>query len=203
MQLLKYVCAFFCTGLHFSWGSLSTVAGRRRSPSSWTPCSFAASPSMRTTIKTSEFLTSVFQSQSCFLSWKCSCHFYIPVFLKFLFINQILMPELWKVILRSFVHSVSPLFYICQGFVFVFFFLVGVTYTCSVMLNSENNNQIWYSCGKQTVVVLLLCRCENHHEKLSVFCWTCKKCICHQCALWGGMVMLHLYNSWQSQKRSH
>uniref|UniRef100_A0A8C9ZJ13 Tripartite motif containing 37 n=1 Tax=Sander lucioperca TaxID=283035 RepID=A0A8C9ZJ13_SANLU len=30
-------------------------------------------------------------------------------------------------------------------------------------------------------------RCENHHEKLSVFCWTCKKCICHQCALWGGM----------------
>ncbi|KAK2111315.1 Tripartite motif containing 37 [Saguinus oedipus] len=30
--------------------------------------------------------------------------------------------------------------------------------------------------------------CENHHEKLSVFCWTCKKCICHQCALWGGMV---------------
>uniref|UniRef100_A0A3Q2HC61 Tripartite motif containing 37 n=1 Tax=Equus caballus TaxID=9796 RepID=A0A3Q2HC61_HORSE len=31
------------------------------------------------------------------------------------------------------------------------------------------------------------CRCENHHEKLSVFCWTCKKCICHQCALWGGM----------------
>lgn len=30
-------------------------------------------------------------------------------------------------------------------------------------------------------------KCENHHEKLSVYCWTCKKCICHQCALWGGM----------------
>ncbi|XP_068124740.1 E3 ubiquitin-protein ligase TRIM37 isoform X2 [Hyperolius riggenbachi] len=30
-------------------------------------------------------------------------------------------------------------------------------------------------------------KCENHHEKLSVFCWTCKICICHQCALWGGM----------------
>ncbi|XP_053131071.1 E3 ubiquitin-protein ligase TRIM37 isoform X2 [Hemicordylus capensis] len=30
-------------------------------------------------------------------------------------------------------------------------------------------------------------KCENHHEKLSVFCWTCKRCICHQCALWGGM----------------
>lgn len=98
---------------------------------------------------------------------------------------------------------VTIVLYLSGFWFFFFFFLVGVTYTCSVMLNSENNNQIWYSCGKQTVVVLLLCRCENHHEKLSVFCWTCKKCICHQCALWGGMVMLHLYNSWQSQKRSH
>lgn len=38
------------------------------------------------------------------------------------------------------------------------------------------------------VTVVVHCRCETHHEKLSVFCWTCKKCICHQCALWGGMV---------------
>uniref|UniRef100_A0A8C2ZQZ8 Tripartite motif containing 37 n=1 Tax=Cyclopterus lumpus TaxID=8103 RepID=A0A8C2ZQZ8_CYCLU len=30
-------------------------------------------------------------------------------------------------------------------------------------------------------------KCDTHLEKLSVFCWTCKKCICHQCALWGGM----------------
>lgn len=29
-------------------------------------------------------------------------------------------------------------------------------------------------------------KCEQHHEKLSVYCWTCRKCICHQCALWGG-----------------
>lgn len=155
MQLLKYVCAFFCTGLHFSWGSLSTVAGQRRSPSSWTPCSFAASPSMRTTIKTSEFLTSVFQSQSCFLSWKCSCHFYIPVFLKFLFINQILMPELWKVILRSFVHSVSPLFYICQGFGFFFFFFwLGLlihalwcsTQRITIKFGTVVGNKQWLSC---------------------------------------------------------
>uniref|UniRef100_T1IL37 RING-type domain-containing protein n=1 Tax=Strigamia maritima TaxID=126957 RepID=T1IL37_STRMM len=31
-------------------------------------------------------------------------------------------------------------------------------------------------------------RCETHQEKLSVYCWTCRKCICHQCALWGGTV---------------
>jgi len=29
-------------------------------------------------------------------------------------------------------------------------------------------------------------KCEIHQEKLSVYCWTCSKCICHQCALWGG-----------------
>jgi len=29
-------------------------------------------------------------------------------------------------------------------------------------------------------------QCEKHEEKLSVYCWTCKICICHQCALWGG-----------------
>ena len=30
--------------------------------------------------------------------------------------------------------------------------------------------------------------CELHNEKLSVYCWTCRACICHQCALWGGTV---------------
>lgn len=29
--------------------------------------------------------------------------------------------------------------------------------------------------------------CPHHpDEKLSVYCWTCKICICHKCALWGG-----------------
>ena len=31
-------------------------------------------------------------------------------------------------------------------------------------------------------------RCEYHNEKLSVYCETCTKCICHMCALWGGTV---------------
>ena len=37
-------------------------------------------------------------------------------------------------------------------------------------------------------IKLLNCRCETHHERLRVYCWTCKTCICHQCALWGGTV---------------
>ena len=32
-------------------------------------------------------------------------------------------------------------------------------------------------------------RCTAHSEKLSVYCWTCRQCICHQCALWGGMII--------------
>ncbi|XP_072163401.1 E3 ubiquitin-protein ligase TRIM37-like [Diadema setosum] len=36
-------------------------------------------------------------------------------------------------------------------------------------------------------------KCEIHNEKLSVYCWTCHKCICHQCALWGGMHSNHTF----------
>lgn len=36
-------------------------------------------------------------------------------------------------------------------------------------------------------------RCSMHHEKLSVYCWTCRRCICHQCALWGGTHSGHTF----------
>nr|CAH7768212.1 unnamed protein product [Callosobruchus chinensis] len=36
-------------------------------------------------------------------------------------------------------------------------------------------------------------KCPSHLEKLSVYCWTCKCCICHQCALWGGTHSGHLF----------
>lgn len=36
-------------------------------------------------------------------------------------------------------------------------------------------------------------KCDMHTEKLSVYCWTCHKCICHQCALWGGMHSGHTF----------
>eukprot|EP00794_Sanderia_malayensis_P014324 gene14324-15813_t len=34
-------------------------------------------------------------------------------------------------------------------------------------------------------------KCEFHGEKLSVYCDTCTKCICHMCALWGGTHSKH------------
>ncbi|XP_067121079.1 E3 ubiquitin-protein ligase TRIM37-like [Centruroides vittatus] len=36
-------------------------------------------------------------------------------------------------------------------------------------------------------------KCKSHKEKLSVYCWNCKMCICHQCALWGGMHSGHVF----------
>lgn len=36
-------------------------------------------------------------------------------------------------------------------------------------------------------------RCISHLEKLSVYCWTCRCCICHQCALWGGTHSGHTF----------
>ncbi|KAG8181091.1 hypothetical protein JTE90_016604 [Oedothorax gibbosus] len=35
--------------------------------------------------------------------------------------------------------------------------------------------------------------CSAHKEKLSVYCWNCKQCICHQCALWGGTHSDHVF----------
>lgn len=35
-------------------------------------------------------------------------------------------------------------------------------------------------------------RCESHNEKLTVYCSSCSKCICHQCALFNGYVS-HIY----------
>ncbi|KFM80294.1 E3 ubiquitin-protein ligase TRIM37, partial [Stegodyphus mimosarum] len=36
-------------------------------------------------------------------------------------------------------------------------------------------------------------KCKTHKEKLSVYCWNCKQCICHQCALWGGTHSDHIF----------
>lgn len=36
-------------------------------------------------------------------------------------------------------------------------------------------------------------QCTTHKEKLSVYCWTCKVCICHQCALFGGTHSNHTF----------
>ena len=62
-------------------------------------------------------------------------------------------------------------------------------------------------------VFSVMCRCSEHQEKLTVYCWTCKECICHQCALWGGTVSrpctqalntrIYMYSSLRTCRRTH
>lgn len=46
-------------------------------------------------------------------------------------------------------------------------------------------------------------RCAVHQEKLSVYCWTCRKCICHQCALWGGTHSGHTFKPLEDVYEQH
>lgn len=46
--------------------------------------------------------------------------------------------------------------------------------------------------------------CPTHNEeKLSVYCWTCKICICHKCALWGGTHSNHTFKQLELVYESH
>lgn len=46
-------------------------------------------------------------------------------------------------------------------------------------------------------------QCSEHQEKLTVYCWTCKECICHQCALWGGTHSGHTFKPLQGIYEEH
>lgn len=46
-------------------------------------------------------------------------------------------------------------------------------------------------------------QCAEHQEKLTVYCWTCKECICHQCALWGGTHSGHTFKPLEGIYEEH
>lgn len=46
-------------------------------------------------------------------------------------------------------------------------------------------------------------KCSTHMEKLSVYCWTCRCCICHQCALWGGTHSGHTFKPLEEVYEQH
>lgn len=46
-------------------------------------------------------------------------------------------------------------------------------------------------------------KCPEHKEKISVYCITCKQCICHQCALWGGKHSGHTFKPIDSEYDEH
>ncbi|XP_049769299.1 E3 ubiquitin-protein ligase TRIM37-like [Schistocerca cancellata] len=45
--------------------------------------------------------------------------------------------------------------------------------------------------------------CEEHQEKLTVYCWTCRQCICHQCALFGGEHSGHDFKPLEDVYKQH
>ncbi|XP_047504750.1 E3 ubiquitin-protein ligase TRIM37-like isoform X2 [Pieris napi] len=46
-------------------------------------------------------------------------------------------------------------------------------------------------------------RCPSHQERLTVYCWTCRRCICHQCALWGGTHSGHTFKPLEEVYEQH
>ncbi|XP_033113519.1 E3 ubiquitin-protein ligase TRIM37-like [Anneissia japonica] len=46
-------------------------------------------------------------------------------------------------------------------------------------------------------------KCDLHKEKKSVYCWTCRACICHQCALWGGTHSGHTFKPLEEVYEQH
>ncbi|GAB1607185.1 E3 ubiquitin-protein ligase TRIM37-like, partial [Argonauta hians] len=46
-------------------------------------------------------------------------------------------------------------------------------------------------------------KCEEHDEKLSVYCWVCHQSICHKCALWGGTHTGHTFKPLDSVYDDH
>lgn len=61
-------------------------------------------------------------------------------------------------------------------------------------------------CNSSAFIYISKCdcdRCEEHQEKLSVYCWTCRQCICHQCALWGGKHAGHEFKPLEDVYEQH
>jgi len=59
---------------------------------------------------------------------------------------------------------------------------------CWTLVKAWDLGPLLIICCDVRLSVCCCSSCELHDEKLSVYCWTCQSCICHGCALWGGMV---------------
>lgn len=59
------------------------------------------------------------------------------------------------------------------------------------------------TCILLFMICIFLLRCRTHQEKLSVYCWTCCCCICHQCALWGGTHTGHKFKPLEEVYEQH
>merc|ERR1719186_51842 len=63
-------------------------------------------------------------------------------------------------------------------------------YMCIRRWLTEQRSQCPHCRASLHIHELVNCRWV---EEVSVYCWTCSKCICHQCALWGGTHSGHTF----------
>ncbi|XP_055540323.1 E3 ubiquitin-protein ligase TRIM37-like isoform X2 [Wyeomyia smithii] len=81
--------------------------------------------------------------------------------------------------------------------------LVNCRWFEEVAVHIENLQQICQNIKTPNQNYRQQDQCLPHKEKLSVFCWTCMKCICHQCALWGGTHSGHSFKQLELVYESH
>ncbi|XP_055594428.1 E3 ubiquitin-protein ligase TRIM37-like isoform X2 [Uranotaenia lowii] len=81
--------------------------------------------------------------------------------------------------------------------------LVNCRWFEEVAVHIENLQQICQNIKSSNLNQRDQDQCPTHKEKLSVFCWTCMKCICHQCALWGGTHSGHTFKQLELVYETH
>ncbi|XP_058455479.1 uncharacterized protein LOC131432914 isoform X3 [Malaya genurostris] len=81
--------------------------------------------------------------------------------------------------------------------------LVNCRWFEEVAIHIENLQQICQNIKSSNINHHDQDQCLTHKEKLSVFCWTCMKCICHQCALWGGTHSGHTFKQLELVYETH
>ncbi|EAT35401.1 AAEL012435-PA [Aedes aegypti] len=81
--------------------------------------------------------------------------------------------------------------------------LVNCRWFEDVAVHIENLQQICQNIKSSNLNHRDQDQCPTHKEKLSVFCWTCMKCICHQCALWGGTHSGHTFKQLELVYETH
>lgn len=81
--------------------------------------------------------------------------------------------------------------------------LVNCRWFEEVAVHIENLQQICQNIKASNLNHRDQDQCPTHKEKLSVFCWTCMKCICHQCALWGGTHSGHTFKQLELVYETH
>lgn len=152
---MNNIVCVVCPELRCSSGSWWTVAGQRRSPSSWTPCSCAASPNTRTTTRTSEQLLKHHNSYFQILSKSFLSLYFTsqkPDFLlRYLFFLKMVLCQLFCRFLCRFLISVQYL----------------IVFRESLFMFNSPDFKLNYVCIKSGLTNNKLWKCSRSGQKMT------------------------------------